>query len=36
MSHSFSKLWIHAIWATKKRMELIDFFNQKKDTRLYS
>lgn len=24
MSHSFTKLWIHAIWATKNRTELID------------
>lgn len=25
MSHSFTKLWIHAIWATKDRKELIDY-----------
>nr|WP_315197658.1 IS200/IS605 family transposase [uncultured Flavobacterium sp.] len=25
MPHSFNKLWIHAIWATKNRQELIDF-----------
>ncbi len=25
MSHSFTKLWIHAIWATKNRKELIDY-----------
>nr|WP_240475268.1 transposase [Flavobacterium reichenbachii] len=24
MSQSFTKLWIHAIWATKNRQELID------------
>lgn len=24
MSHSFNKIWIHAIWATKERMPLID------------
>ncbi|MBZ4044028.1 IS200/IS605 family transposase [Flavobacterium hibisci] len=30
MSHSFSKLWIHAIWATKNRKELIDFSIEKK------
>ena len=23
MSHSFNKIWIHAIWATKERMPLI-------------
>lgn len=23
MSHSFNKIWIHAIWATKERMSLI-------------
>ena len=23
MSHSFNKIWIHAIWATKDRMPLI-------------
>ena len=30
MSHSFTKLWIHAIWATKNRKELIDFSIEKK------
>lgn len=30
MSHSFTKLWIHAIWATKNRQELIDFSIEKK------
>lgn len=25
MSHSFAKVWIHAIWATKNRQELIDY-----------
>lgn len=25
MPQSFNKLWIHAIWATKNRQELIDF-----------
>lgn len=24
MSHSFNKIWIHAIWATKERIPLID------------
>ncbi len=24
MPHSFNKLWIHAIWATKNRMPLVD------------
>jgi REP element-mobilizing transposase RayT len=23
MPHSFNKIWIHAIWATKRRMPLI-------------
>ena len=23
MSHSFNKIWIHAIWATKERMPFI-------------
>ncbi len=23
MSHSFNKIWIHAIWATKERVPLI-------------
>lgn len=30
MSHSFNKLWIHAIWATKNRQELIDYSIEKK------
>ena len=30
MSHSFTKLWIHAIWTTKNRKELIDFSIEKK------
>ncbi|MCR4033080.1 MULTISPECIES: IS200/IS605 family transposase [Flavobacterium] len=30
MSHSFTKLWIHAIWATKNRKELIDYSIEKK------
>jgi len=25
MPHSFNKIWIHAIWATKERIPLIDF-----------
>ena len=29
MSHSYSKIWIHAIWATKLRAELIDFSIEK-------
>lgn len=29
MSHSFNKIWIHAIWATKLRAELIDFSIEK-------
>ncbi len=29
MSQSFTKLWTHAIWATKKRQELIDFSIEK-------
>ena len=29
MPHSFNKLWIHAIWATKNRQELIDFSIEK-------
>jgi putative transposase len=29
MSQSFTKLWIHAIWATKNRQELIDFSIEK-------
>lgn len=30
MSQSFTKLWTHAIWATKNRQELIDFSIEKK------
>ena len=30
MSQSFTKLWSHAIWATKNRQELIDFSIEKK------
>jgi REP element-mobilizing transposase RayT len=30
MSQSFTKLWIHAIWATKHRQDLIDFSIEKK------
>jgi REP element-mobilizing transposase RayT len=30
MSQSFTKLWIHAIWGTKSRQELIDFSIEKK------
>ena len=30
MSQSFTKLWIHVIWATKNRQELIDFSIEKK------
>lgn len=30
MSQSFTKLWTHAIWATKHRQELIDFEIEKK------
>ena len=26
MPHSFNKIWIHAIWATKERVPLIDQF----------
>ena len=29
MSQSFTKLWIHAIWATKNRQELIDYSIEK-------
>ena len=29
MSQSFTKLWIHVIWATKKRQELINFSIEK-------
>lgn len=29
MSESFTKLWIHAIWATKNRQELIGFSIEK-------
>jgi REP element-mobilizing transposase RayT len=30
MSQSFTKLWIHVIWATKHRQELIDYSIDKK------
>lgn len=30
MSQSFTKLWIHVIWATKNRKELIDLSIEKK------
>lgn len=30
MSQSFTKLWIHAIWATKHRQQLIDFSIEKR------
>lgn len=30
MSHSFAKLWIHVVWATKNRTELIDYSIEKK------
>ena len=30
MAHSFSKIWIHAIWATKKRMPMISNSVEKK------
>jgi REP element-mobilizing transposase RayT len=30
MSQSFTKLWIHAIWATKHRQDLIDSSMEKK------
>lgn len=29
MSHTFNKIWIHAIWATKFRAEVIDFTFEK-------
>ncbi|MFE3867472.1 IS200/IS605 family transposase [Flavobacterium sp. LS2P90] len=29
MPYSFNKLWIHAVWATKNRSELIDFSIEK-------
>ena len=29
MSQSFTKLWIHVIWATKNRQKLIDFSIEK-------
>ncbi|MDP5198302.1 IS200/IS605 family transposase [Flavobacterium sp. DG2-3] len=28
--HSFTKLWVHAIWAAKHRQELIDFSIEKR------
>ncbi len=30
MPHSYNKIWIHAIWATKERMPLIDLSVEKK------
>ena len=30
MSQSFTKLWVHTIWATKNRQELIDDSIEKK------
>lgn len=30
MPHSFNKIWVHAIWATKKRMPLISADIEKK------
>ncbi|WP_374175461.1 IS200/IS605 family transposase [Flavobacterium tructae] len=30
ISQSFTKLWIHAIWATKNRQQLIEFSIEKK------
>lgn len=30
MWQSFTKLWVHAIWATKNRQELIDFSIERK------
>lgn len=30
MSQSFTKLWIHVIWATKNRQELIDYSIERK------
>jgi putative transposase len=30
MSHSFNKVWIHAIWATKNRMPLINLWIEQK------
>jgi putative transposase len=30
MSNSFTKIWIHAIWATKNRQELIDYSIEEK------
>jgi len=30
MPHSFNKIWIHAIWATKERRPLIQFPVEKK------
>lgn len=29
MPHSYNKIWIHAIWATKLRASLIDFSIEK-------
>ena len=33
MSHSFNKIWIHAIWATKERLPLI---HQKNEQKVYA
>lgn len=33
MSHSYNKIWIHAIWATKERMPLV---NSKIEQKLYN
>lgn len=33
MPHSFNKIWIHAIWATKKRMPLV---NQSIEQKVYA
>ena len=33
MSHSFNKIWIHAIWATKERLPLLQ---QNSEQRVYS
>ena len=33
MSHSFNKIWIHAIWATKERLPLL---HQNSEQKIYS
>jgi REP element-mobilizing transposase RayT len=33
MSHSFNKIWIHAIWATKERLPLL---HQKNEQKVYT